>query len=67
MRITFNDGSCLIEPLDDGKRTRLTYMLFTHPGGLVPGFVANLSNTIAIPKLFEAVKKRAAERMGAAQ
>lgn len=42
-------------------------MLFTQPSGLIPGFVANLSNTIAIPKLFEAVKKRAAERMGAAQ
>ncbi len=67
VRIVLNDGSWLIEPLDGGKRTRLTYTLLTHPGGLIPDFVANLSNTIAIPKLFEAVKKRAAEKKGAAK
>lgn len=67
VRITLNDGSWLIEPLDGGKRTRLTYTLLTHPGGLIPDFVANLSNTVAIPKLFAAVKKRAAEKKGMAK
>ncbi len=67
VRITLNDGSWLIEPLDSGKRTRLTYTLLTHPGGMIPGFVANLSNTIAIPKLFAAVKKRSAEKKDIAQ
>lgn len=67
VRITLNDGSWLMEPLDGGKRTRLTYTLLTHPGGLIPNFVANLSNTTAIPKLFEAVKKRAAEKKGTAK
>lgn len=67
VRITLNDGSWLMEPLDGGRRTRLTYTLFTHPGGLIPDFVTNLSNTVAIPKLFEAVKKRAAEKRGAAK
>ncbi len=67
VRIALNDGSWLMEPLDGGKRTRLTYTLLTHPGGLIPNFVANLSNTVVIPKLFAAVKKRAAEKKGAAK
>jgi ribosome-associated toxin RatA of RatAB toxin-antitoxin module len=62
VRLTLNDGSWLIEPTDGGKRSRLTYTLLTHPGGMIPDFVVNQSNTVAIPKLFEAVKKRAAEK-----
>jgi hypothetical protein len=36
----------------------------THPGGLIPDFVANMSNTVAIPKLFKAVMKRSVEKAG---
>jgi ribosome-associated toxin RatA of RatAB toxin-antitoxin module len=61
VRIKLNEGSWLAEPLDDGRRTRLTYTLLTDPGGLIPDFVFNLSNTVAIPELFEAVRKRSAE------
>lgn len=60
VRIRLSEGSWLAEPLDGGRRTRLTYILLTNPGGLIPTFVANMSNTIAIPKLFEAVMKRSA-------
>ncbi len=67
VRITLNDGSWLMEPLDGGKRTHLTYTLLTHPGGLIPNFVANLSNTVAIPKLYAAVKKRSAEKKSTAK
>ena len=42
---------------------RLTYTLLTNPGGLIPVFVVNMSNTIAIPKLFEAVRKRSAGKL----
>ncbi len=63
VRIKLNDGSWLAEPLDGGTRTRLTYTLLTNPGGLIPDFVANMSNTIAIPKLFKAVMKRSAEKV----
>lgn len=61
VRIKLNEGSWLAEPLDGGRRTRLTYTLLTDPGGLIPDFVFNLSNTVAIPELFDAVRKRSAE------
>lgn len=58
VRIRLNEGSWLAAPLDGGKHTRLTYTLLTNPGGFIPDFVFNFSNTIAIPELFEAIKKR---------
>lgn len=61
VRVTLNTGSWTLEPVDGGKRTRLTYSLLTHPGGAIPGWIANKSNTVAIPDLFKAVKKRSAE------
>lgn len=64
VRIRLNDGSWVAEPISGGKRTRLTYTLLTNPGGLIPDFVANMSNTVAIPKLFKAVMKRSVEKTG---
>jgi hypothetical protein len=64
VRITLNEGSWLAEPIHQGTRTRLTYTLLTNPGGWIPAFVAHMSNTIAIPRLFEAVRKRAIEKVG---
>lgn len=61
VRVKLNEGSWFAEPLDGGTRTRLTYTLLMNPGGLIPAFVANMSNTIAIPKLFKAVEKRSIE------
>ncbi len=61
VRIKLNEGSWVGEPLDDGRHTRLTYTLLTDPGGLIPDFVFNLSNTVAIPELFDAVRKRSTE------
>jgi hypothetical protein len=61
VRIKLNEGSWLVEPVDDGRHTRLTYTLLTDPGGLIPDFVFNLSNTVAIPELFDAVRKRSTE------
>jgi ribosome-associated toxin RatA of RatAB toxin-antitoxin module len=61
VRIKLNEGSWLAEPLEGGRHTRLTYTLLTDPGGLIPDFVFNLSNTVAIPELFDAVRKRSAE------
>ena len=61
VRVKLNEGSWLAEPLDGGRHTRLTYTLLTDPGGLIPDFVFNLSNTVAIPELFDAVRKRSAE------
>jgi hypothetical protein len=65
VRVRLNEGSWRGEPLDGGKRTRLTYTLLTNPGGLIPDFVLNMSNTIAIPELFDSVRKRSIEEMAA--
>ena len=51
-------GAWILEPMGDGKKTRVTYQLHTHPGGSIPSWIANKSNTIAIPDLFKAVKTR---------
>lgn len=59
VRVRINTGSWQLEPLDGGKRTRITYSLLTHPGGSIPSWVANASNTTAIPDLFAAIRKRA--------
>jgi hypothetical protein len=65
VRVRLNEGSWRGESLDGGKRTRLTYTLLTNPGGLLPDFVLDLSNTIAIPKLFDSVRVRSIEEMAA--
>ena len=65
VRIKLNEGSWLATPLDGGTRTRLTYTLLTNPGGLIPDFVANMSNTTAIPELFKAVGKRSVQEANA--
>ena len=65
VRIKLNEGSWLAAPLDGGTRTRLTYTLLTNPGGMIPDFVANMSNTIAIPELFKAVGKRSVQEANA--
>jgi len=59
VRVQVNNGSWLMEPIDGGHRTRVTYSLFTNPGGSIPRWLANMSNTTAIPELFKAVRKRA--------
>lgn len=64
VRVKLNEGSWLVEPLHDGKRTRLSYNLLTNPGGLIPPFIVNMSNTTAIPQLFSAIAKRSVEKAG---
>ena len=61
VRLRVNDGSWKLEPLDGGKRTRATYYLYTDPGGSIPTWIANKANSMALPDLFEAIRKRAAQ------
>ncbi|MFM2153428.1 MAG: hypothetical protein RL199_1863 [Pseudomonadota bacterium] len=62
VRVRVNKGSWTLEPLDGGRRTRVTYRVSTHPGGSIPSWIANKSNTVAIPDLFKAVRKRSGAR-----
>jgi hypothetical protein len=61
VRITVNDGSWLLEPLDGGTRTRATYRLHADPGGSVPAFAANRANREALPGVLQAVRRAASD------
>jgi hypothetical protein len=61
VRVTTNEGSWLLEPVEDGKKTRATYYLFTDPGGSVPAWIANKANSSTIPDVFEALRKYSKE------
>lgn len=61
VRVPHNEGYWLLEPRDGGKTTFATYWLFTDPGGAIPTFIANQANSIAIPDLFRALRKKAVE------
>ncbi len=60
VRVRINDGSWVLEPRDDGKKTFAVYFVYTSPGGSIPTFIANQGNTVAVPKVFEAIKKTVA-------
>ncbi|HDH97188.1 MAG TPA: hypothetical protein ENF73_05630 [Proteobacteria bacterium] len=52
-----NQGYWLIEP--SGSGSKVTYYVYTDPGGAVPAWIANKANSIAAPKLAKAVRERA--------
>lgn len=54
----FNKGYWRFDPLDGGKKTKVTYYIWTNPGGSIPSWIANKGNTVALPNLWEAVKNR---------
>ncbi len=59
VRVRLNTGSWVIQPIDGGRRSRVTYYILTNPGGYVPQWVANQSNKQFIPELYKAVEQRA--------
>ncbi len=58
VRVNGVRGQWLLERIGDAH-TRLTYTLFTEPGGSVPGWIVNRANKRSAPKLLNAVAKRA--------
>jgi len=57
VRLKINIGSWLLEPRDDGRRTFVTYALYTDPGGSVPKFLVNQANGSAVPDVFRAIRR----------
>jgi Polyketide cyclase / dehydrase and lipid transport len=57
VRVRINEGYWLLEPREEGKKTFATYYVYTSPGGSLPNFIINKANTMAVPKVFEAIKK----------
>jgi hypothetical protein len=59
VRVTVNDGSWTLQPMNGGKSTYATYYLYTDPGGSLPKWVVNKANGSAVPDVFNAVRKQA--------
>lgn len=59
-----NDGFWLFEPLEGGRKTKVTYWVWTNPGGSIPPGIADKANTIALPKLWTAFVERLKDRQG---
>ena len=62
VRVRINEGYWLLEPREEGKKTFATYYVYTSPGGALPNFIINKANTIAVPKVFESIKKTVSKK-----
>jgi hypothetical protein len=58
VRLRIAEGNWLFEPLEGGRRTRVTYTALTNVGGSVPGWMANMSSVSVIGKMYDAIRKR---------
>jgi len=60
VRVKVNEGSWLLEPVGAASdSTQATYQIYTDSGGTLPAFLANRASQMAIPKLFDAIRKQA--------
>jgi hypothetical protein len=55
-RVAVNEGYWQLEDHNSGG-TKVTYYVYTNPGGGIPSFVINTANTQAVSELFKAVAK----------
>jgi len=62
VRIRINVGHWLLEPREEGKATFATYYIYTVPGGSIPVFIINQANSMAVPRVFDAIKKTVSEK-----
>ena len=67
VRVRTNNGYWLLEPREDGKKTFATYYVYTVPGGAIPVFIINQANGMAVPKVFDAIKKVVTDKRSAPQ
>jgi hypothetical protein len=58
IRVAVNEGVWTVERVTDSS-ARLSYYLYTDPGGSIPAWLANRANTESIPDLFAAIRQRA--------
>ena len=57
VRVTLNDGSWTLEPREDGRKTWVTYYVYTDPGGSIPNWIINRGNATAVAKVLKAVRE----------
>jgi ribosome-associated toxin RatA of RatAB toxin-antitoxin module len=58
VHLKVSDGSWRLEKLGTTS-TRVTYWVYTDPGGSIPTWIANKANTISLPDVMRAVAQRA--------
>lgn len=58
MQVMLNKGGWRLISIEAGQSTKVLYYLYTDPGGALPDWVSNMANTVAVPKVIEAVRKR---------
>ena len=58
MQVTLNRGGWRLVSANASQSTKILYYLNTDPGGALPSWVNNMANTIALPKVIEAVRER---------
>ncbi|MFL5356644.1 START domain-containing protein [Archangium sp.] len=57
VRVKLNNGYWLLEPREEGKKTFVTYYLYTDPGGSLPKWIADRANKTSVPDVLRAVRK----------
>ncbi len=58
MQMTLNRGGWRLVSANAGQSTKILYYLNADPGGALPNWVNNLANTVAVPRVIEAVRER---------
>ncbi len=58
-RIERNEGGWTVTPIGDGSKSMAIYHFAVDPGGLIPGFAANLGNQKGVGDTYLAVEKEA--------
>lgn len=61
IRVEVCTGSYIVESIDDGARSRLTYRLHTDPGGMLPKWLAEIANVESVPALLRAISRRSVD------
>lgn len=59
VRVKLNNGYWLLEPREEGRKTFVTYYLYTDPGGALPKWIADRANKQSVPDVLRAVRKHA--------
>lgn len=57
VRVTETDGEWVLEPIDDGKRTRAYYRCHIEIRGHVPSWMVNSGATSQLPAVFAALRR----------
>lgn len=57
IRVEKNEGYWLLEPVGESE-TKVTYYLYTDPGGKIADWIVNTANKKSVPDILKAVEKR---------